>query len=212
MVEEGRVFCPHCGGPQIRVLVAETVPATPLGPAGGTSTESVLPASDTVPIIAIPMRWSQATRPCAIAGLIGAIGMVSQLINPVIAAIGVGFLAVVLYRRHNPETSMQARTGTRIGAVSGLFCSGITAVFATIRVVIWHEGGAVRQALLDAVQKSNNHSSDPQYQATLEFMRSDAGLALMLVCLLIVGLAAIMLLSMLGGAVGGASFGRRDRS
>ena len=32
LVEEGRPFCPHCGAPQIRVLVAEPVAAVGTGP------------------------------------------------------------------------------------------------------------------------------------------------------------------------------------
>lgn len=208
MVEEGRVFCPHCGGPQIRVLVSEPALAAERGAVSGSSVS----ASETVPLIAIPMRWSRAAQPCAIAALIAAVGMVLKLIVPVIAAVGAGFLAVALYRRRNPEIPMQARTGARIGAICGLFCAGMTAILAAVRVACLHEGGAIRSSFADAIQQAVSRYPDPQYQASVAFMQSDAGLALMIVFSLIVGLIAIMLLSMLGGALGGASWGRRDRS
>jgi hypothetical protein len=204
-VEEGRVFCPHCSAPQIRVLVAEPAIAN-AGPLNRAS------ASETVPLIAIPTRWSMAAQPCAVAALIAAIVMVLKLIVPVIAAIGAGFLAVALYRRRNPEIPMQARTGARIGAICGLFCSAMTAILAAVRVALLHEGGAIRATILEAIQQSTSRYSDPQYQAGVDFMRSDAGLALMMVVSFIVGLIAITLLSTLGGAISGASLGRRDRS
>src|SRR5215469_1693353 len=109
VVEEGRVFCPHCRAPQIRVILAESVPAAPVA----TAAQAQLHSSETVPLIAVPMGWDRAAQPCAVAALIAAIGIVSQLIVWVIAAIGAGFLAVALYRRRNPGIVIHARTGAR---------------------------------------------------------------------------------------------------
>ena len=64
VVEEGVPFCPQCSAPQIRVVIAEPVPA-PLAFAAATSLQDseVLPASQTVPVLALPMQWSEAFRP-----------------------------------------------------------------------------------------------------------------------------------------------------
>jgi len=209
MVDEGRVFCPHCRAPQIRVVLA--------GPAAAMAATSPvqqgeLPASETVPVIAVPMRWDQAAQPCAVAAFIAAVGMALQLIVPVIAAVGAGFLAVALYRRRNPEIAIHARTGARLGAICGFFCSGMTAILAALRVAILHEGGKIRTVLLDALQQQAGRYSDPEFQATLDFFRSPTGLVLMLVFFFIAGMIILILLGMLGGALGGASLGRRDRS
>jgi hypothetical protein len=208
MVEEGRVFCPHCKAPQIRVLVAESVSTVPASP----EQPGQLPASETVPIIAVPMRWDRAAQPCAVAAFIAALGMALKLIVPVIAAIGAGFLAVALYRRRNPEIALRARAGARLGAICGFFCSGMTAILAALRVAILHEGGKVRAVLLDALQQQAGRYSDPEFQATLDFFRSGTGLVLMLVFFFIFALIILILLGMLGGALGGASLGRHDRS
>ncbi|HXJ86282.1 MAG TPA: hypothetical protein VMS18_05660 [Candidatus Binatia bacterium] len=207
LVEEGRVFCPHCKAPQIRVIVAEpaTVPAAAPQP-------SALPAAETVPVIAVPMGWDQAAQPCAVAALIGALSMVFQLIVPVIAALGAGFLAVALYRRRNPEIAVHARTGARLGAICGFFCFGMTAILAALRVAILHEGGKIRATLLDVIQQQAARYPDPQFQPTLEFFRSPAGLLVMLVFSLIVGLIIFILLGMLGGTLGGVGLSRRDRT
>jgi hypothetical protein len=207
MVEEGRVFCPHCRAPQIRVIVAESVAAMP-----ATAVQVQLPSSETMPLIALPMRWDQASQPCAVAALIAALGIVTKLINPIVACIGAGFLAVALYRRRNPEIAVHVRTGARLGAVCGFFCFGMTAILAAVRVAVLHEGGRVRAFLLDVIQQTSVRYNDPQYQASIDFLRSPAGMLFMLVAYLIVGLILFILLGVLGGALGGAGLSRRDRS
>jgi hypothetical protein len=209
VLEEGRVFCPHCRAPQIRVAVAEPVEAMP---ADSPVQPGQLTASETVPIIAVPMRWDQAAQPCAVAAFIAALGMVLRLIVPIIAVIGAGFLAVALYRRRNPEIVVSARTGARLGAICGFFCAGMTAILGAFRVAILHEGGKIRTVLLDALQQQSGRYSDPEFQASLDFFRSPTGLVLMLMFFFIAALIILILLGMLGGALGGASLGRRERS
>jgi hypothetical protein len=137
--------------------------------------------------------------------------MVLKLVVPLIAAIGAGFLAVALYRRQNLERAMTAGVGARIGAVCGFFCFCMAAILAAVRIAILGEGGAIRRMLLDAVQQQAGKYSDPQFQATLDFMRSNGGLAFMMVFLAIFGLILFVVLGVMGGAIGGVSFGRRNR-
>jgi len=109
-VEEGIPFCPHCSAPQIRVVIAEPAPQ-PLAfsPASTTSRDSVvLPASQTVPVLALPMQWSQAFKPCALAALVASI-LMSLGLHPLVAMISVGFLAVVLYRQRQPGIMIKQR-------------------------------------------------------------------------------------------------------
>jgi len=208
IVDEGRVFCPHCRAPQIRVIVAE--PATV--PAVTPAQAAPLTASDTVPVIAVPMSWDHAAQPCAVAALIAALGIVTTLINPIVASVGAGFLAVALYRRRNPEIAVHARKGARLGAICGFFCFGMTAILGAVRVAILHEGGKIRAFLLDLVQQTAVRYNDPQYQPSLDFLRSPAGLLTMLAVYLIVFLVLFIVLGVLGGALGGAGLSRRDRS
>jgi hypothetical protein len=157
------------------------------------------------------MQWSQAAKPCAIAALIAAVGMVLKLVAPLIAAIGAGFLAVVLYRRQNLDVAMNARVGARIGAVCGFFCFAITLILGAVRVAALGEGAAIRRLFMEAVEQQASRYSDPQFQASLDFMRSNAGLVFMMVFLAIFGLIVFVLLGVIGGALGGAGLGRRNR-
>lgn len=204
------MFCPHCGAPQIRVLVAE--PATALAPAVlATRDQAPLPASETVPVLAVPTRWSQSAQPCALAALIAALSIVLQLMAPLIAPIGAGFLAVAFYRRRNPEILIGAQAGAKLGAICGFFCFGMTAILAAVRVAILHESDAIRNFLLEAVRQTATRYSDPQFQEGLDFLRSSTGLAFMMILLLIIGLILSLVLGTLGGAVGGALLNRRAR-
>src|ERR1700726_4801865 len=126
-VEEGTAFCPHCSAPQIRVVIAE--PAAPLAyaAAGAESQDSTaLPASQTVPVLALPMQWSQALRPCALAALVATLLMFLGL-NPFVAMFSGGFLSVLFYRQRR-GSMVKAGSGARLGALSGILCFGIMAL------------------------------------------------------------------------------------
>ena len=150
LVEQGHPFCPHCSAPQIRVLIPEPV-AVPLDNPSATESSDPLSLPRAVPLL--PMQWSQAAKPCAIAALIAAVGMVLKLVAPLIAAIGAGFLAVVLYRRQNLDVAMNARVGARIGAVCGFFCFAITLILGAVRVGALGEGAAIRRLFMEAVEQ-----------------------------------------------------------
>jgi hypothetical protein len=70
----------------------------------------------------------------------------------------------------------------------------------------------IRRLMLDAVQQTAARYSDPQFQVTLDFLRSPAGLVFMMAFLLILGLLTFLFLGVVGGALGGVVLGHRDRS
>jgi RNA polymerase subunit RPABC4/transcription elongation factor Spt4 len=212
-VEEGTPFCPHCSAPQIRVMIAEPPAAAALSNLSiNAQGEAALPASQTVPVLAVPMQWSGTAQPCALAALIAAVAMVLKLMMPLLAALGTGFLAVAFYRSRNPGVAVTARAGARLGALSGVLCSGITALLLPLRVALFHEGGAIRDALLENLQRTAARYPDPQFQATLDFWRTSTGLGLMLACMAIFCVVSLILLGALGGTLGGAILNRRNRS
>lgn len=212
-VEEGVPFCPHCSAPQIRVVIAEPAPP-PLAFAAATTSQdaAVLPASQTVPVLALPMQWSQALKPCAVAALVASVAMVLKLMAPLIAVVGAGFFAVAFYRRNSPGIMVGTGAGARLGALCGLFCSAMTAVLGALRLVLLHEGEEIRKFLLDMIQQTALRYPDPQHQADLELLRSPTGLVVMMIFILIAGFVLFLILGALGGALGGATLSRRDRS
>jgi hypothetical protein len=212
-VEQGVPFCPHCSAPQIRVVIAEPAPP-PLAFAAATTSQdsAVLPASQTVPVLALPMQWSQALKPCALAALVASVAMVLKLMAPLIAVVGAGFFAVAFYRRNTPGIAFGTGAGARLGVLCGLFCSAMTAALGALRLVLLHEGGEIHKFLLDMIQQTAMRYPDPQHQADLELLRSPTGLVAMMIFILIAGFVLFLILGALGGALGGAILNRRERS
>jgi hypothetical protein len=210
-VEEGTPFCPHCSAPQIRVIVAE--PAPPLAFAAAPSTDAAaLPASQTLPVLALPMQWSQALRPCALAALVAAMMIVLGL-HPIVATLSVGFLAVFFYRQRRPGIVVKPATGARLGALGGILCVAILSLFAALAATSSDARIKFREQLVENAQKwVASRPPDPQIQAALDQLKTPQGLVMALIVACIVCFVLSILLSSLGGALGAAILGRRDKS
>ena len=211
-VEEGTAFCPHCSAPQIRVVIAE--PAAPLAyaAAGAESQDSTaLPASQIVPVLALPMQWSQALRPCALAALVASL-LMSLGLNPFVAMFSVGFLAVVFYRQSQRGIMIKTSSGAALGALGGLLWFAMSSIFEALVVIFLHKGPELRNELLAKIQQAASQNSDPQVVAVFERFKSQGGLEFLMLMGLVFAVLASIVLGSLGGALGGAILGRRDRS
>ncbi len=210
-VEQGTPFCPHCAAPQIRVILSEPLPAAAF-PIPSTVSDTSDASNPVVLPNPAPVHVPPLARPCAIAALVTSLAIVLKLMVPLIAAIGAGFLAVALYRRQHPYLSLSAGVGARIGALAGAIGGAMTSVLVAIKLAIFHEFGGIRQQMLDAVQQQAARYSDPQLQPTIDFLKSSGGLVLMVACGLVFVVATFFLLGTIGGAIGGAAFGRRNKN
>jgi hypothetical protein len=210
-VEEGIPFCPHCAAPQIRVVIAEPAPL-PLAFAGATTAleSAPLPASQTIPVLALPMQWSQAFRPCALAALVASL-LMSLGLNPFVAMFSVGFLAVVFYRQRRPEMAIKPAIGAGLGGLGGLLWFAMSSILEALIVILFHKGPELSTELVKRIQQAASQTSDPQVLAVLERLKSPGGLELLMVSCLIFAFLASIVLGGLGGLLGGAIFGRRDK-
>jgi hypothetical protein len=208
-VEEGVPFCPHCSAPQIRVIVAE--PAAPIPALAAVETaQAALPASQTVPVLALPMQWSQALKPCLLAGLV-AWGLMRLGLHPFVAMVSVGFLAVIFYRQRRPEIMIKAGSGAGIGSLAGLLWFAMSCVFETLIVTVLHKGPELRATILAKIQEAASQTTDPQVLAMLDRVKTPEGLEFLMLAGLVFAFFASIVLGGLGGALGGAILGRRKR-
>ncbi len=207
VVEQGIPFCPHCSAPQIRVVVAEPVPALAAAAEGGTTSQGALPASQTVPVLALPMSWSQALKPCALAVVVASLLMVLGL-NSLVAMLSIGFLAVAFYRRRKPDASIRAIDGAGLGALGGILWFGMFLFLLTLLVVALREAPGLQDQLLQQLHQAASSPSASQIQEFLDHTKTASGLAGMVLSALV----SALILGTLGGALGGAVFGRRDKS
>src|SRR5579863_302979 len=175
-VEEGVPFCPHCAAPQIRVVIAEPAPPPLAFAAASASQDSaVLPAAQTVPILALPMQWSQALKPCALAALVASL-LMSLGLNPFVAMFSVGFLAVVFQRQRRTEITIKPSVGVGLGALSGLLWFAMSSVLEALIVIFLHKGPELRNALISKLQEAASQTSDPQVLAMFERFKTPGGL------------------------------------
>jgi len=197
-VEDGTAFCPNCSAPQIRVAAAEF--STPF-------------ASD-FPVQSLAygaIQWSQALPSAALAGLISALLMFVPLGAFGLGMIASGVLAVLFYRRRHLAIGLTPGAGAKLGALSGMFGFGIFCIFTALEVLVFHTGSQLRTALLEAVQQSAARTADPQAQQVLEYLKSPAGLTLVMAMGLIVMLVFFLLLSTAGGAITAALLRRSEK-
>ena len=211
-VEEGRTFCPHCMAPQIRVIVAEPLPASaPLADSAVAGlAEASLPATQTVPVLALPMRWSQALKPCALAALIASVLMVLGL-NLLVAMFSVGFLAVIFYRQGQPGMELKGWAGARLGALSGLLWFATSCILEALVVLFLHKGPEVHKSLMEAIAQAASRTSDPQVLAMFDRLKTPDGMQFLMIFFLIFGFFMAILLGAAGGALSGAVLGRRNK-
>lgn len=210
-VEQGIAFCPHCAAPQIRVVVAEP-PTLPLAFAGATASQDAtpLPAAQTVPVLALPMQWSQAFRPCALAALIASL-LMSLGLNPFVAMLCVGFLAVFFYRQRRREMAIKPGIGAGLGALAGLLWFAMSSILEALVVILLHKGPELSSELIKRIQQAAAQTNDPQVLSIFERLKSPGGLELLMLTGLIFAFLASIVLGGLGGLLGGVILGRRDK-
>ena len=201
-VEDGVAFCAHCGGPQIRVAVADSEPGQSVS--GAPAPQAVASSAGagvdrTGPSQVI--HWAHGLPAAALAGMIAGFGM---MFIGVFGGLVAGFVSVFLYRRRTRGGLLLPRAGARLGALSGLL--GFT-IFALVTVPT----GLFRTMMLEAVRKVTSQRSDPQLQALTErwqeMLKTPEGLVAFLLGLL----AFLVLASAVGGALGSVFLSRGGR-
>jgi len=215
-VEDGIPFCPQCGAPQIRVAGPEPAvhsqthgesyvspPEAPVSLSAARFSQSSAP---------VPIEWSHALSAAAWAGLIAAFVLMLPLAAFGFGMLAAGALTVVFYRRQRPETEVTPAAGAKLGAVSGVLGFAVLAILMAVGMSLFHMGDELRATFLDTLQQSAAHSASPEAQQLVQFFKSPAGFAAMLVAALVVMFLAFIIFSSLGGALGAALLRRKNRS
>jgi hypothetical protein len=211
-IEDGKPFCPECGAPQIRVAISEASAEPALAADRGVAalTHAMEPGPLGIPANYLSLSSSHSLRPCALAAAIAAVPMFFGL-NPFLAALGTGFLAVAFFRRGLGAVT-SAGSGAKLGALSGLLLFGVSTVLQTLAVTLLHKGAELRGEMMEKIQQAAARYPGPEAQPFLDFVRSPNGFAMMMVASVIFGFVAFVVLGGCGGALAATFLGRRDRS
>ncbi len=209
-VEEGTPFCQQCGAPQIRVE-ADAGATPPLPP--GTPGQLQPPAQPVflTPGPAAPARieWSQALPGTLIAGLLLALSWVIPRASLVcLWMIVAGVLAVALYRRRS-RVPVTPGMGARLGAVTGLVGFVIYAVLVSLAGLVMK--GQLRGMLSAALQQAASANPNPAVREAVQRLSTPEGMALLFTLMMVIMLAAFLVFSAIGGALGAALFRPREK-
>jgi len=199
-VEEGTAFCQQCNAPQIRVAGVE--------PDSAASTPDV---ATRVYLNPTAIEWSQGLPAATLAGLISAVLMVIPLGGLGIGMLAGGTLAVMLYRRRLPLANPSAAIGARLGAASGAIAFVVFSIITAIQVLVFHGGSELRAALLESIKQTAARTTDPQMQPMLDYLRTPAGLELVMALGFAFMFIVFLVLSSAGGAIGAALLRRNQR-
>lgn len=209
VVEEGKVFCPQCGAPQIRVILPEA-PQPALAGEGaalqGHAERVHVLAGDSAS--SLPAGFHDV-KFCALAAGI-AIALTLVGLNPFVAALAAGWLAVTFTRR-TLGSALKPATGARLGAITGLLIFGVSTVFETLAVVLLHKGAELRSQMLDKVHQVAQRYPGPEVQPFIDFVKTPEGFAFVMVGSVIFGLVAFIVLGAIGGWMGAWFLGRSQR-
>jgi len=121
-----------------------------------------------------------------------------------------GFLSVALYRRRRPGT-ITAGMGARLGLVTGGLGFAMFSIIRGAGILIFHTGARLHQEMLQALDQAAARNPDPQAQAVLQYFKSPEGLTLVIALALVATFISFLLLSTLGGVLGGVTLGKKSR-
>lgn len=147
--------------------------------------------------------WAHGFPAAALAGAIASFGMMFVGLFG-LWMLAAGFLSVLFYRRRTRGGLLFPRAGARLGATTGLLAC---AMFAFVTVPT----GLFRNVMFELLKRYAAQSSDPEVRTLTEhwqeMLKTPGGLSAWLVgfCLFLI------LVSAVGGALGGAFLSRRGR-
>jgi hypothetical protein len=207
-VEEGIPFCLHCSAPQIRVLIAEPAASMP-GAVAIPQEGNGFPQLVSMP--AVSARWSGALKACILAAVVAVVlGFLSQLL--IVALLAAGFLAVVFHRRFRPGIPLTALDGAKFGALAGILCCVILSVLIGLAITDPDTKAKLQEQYVAGAQRVATWFPDsPEIRAQIEELKTPQGFSNSLIGAGISFMLLSILLSGIGGAVGGVVFRRRDK-
>lgn len=212
VIEDGKPFCSECGAAQIRVVTPEAG-AEPLLAADRTVLAN---HTDSVPVFsaASPLAARRALsgefKPCTLAAAVGLV-LTFLGVNPFVASLGAGSLAVAFFRRGAAEFNFRPASGARLGALSGMLFFAMSAIFEALAVTLLHKGAELRGQMLEKVQLVAERYPASQVQPFLDFVKTPEGFAFMMAGSVVFGLIAFIVLGGAGGAIAASIMKRRSR-
>jgi hypothetical protein len=130
----------------------------------------------------------------------------------VLCMVAAGGMSIAFYTRREPDKTVTAGNGLRIGALAGMFGFLINALLSTLSMLSATSRAALRSEMMGRLKEAMATSSDPQATELLrrigDQLNTPGGLAFIFTFALLVLALFFIVFSGLGGAIGASLFGR----
>jgi hypothetical protein len=120
------------------------------------------------------------------------------------------FFSVAFYRRRARTTQLSAALGARLGLISGAIGFVIFAIVGSLELLLSNSAGGLREEVMKQLEQLAAQYPG-QGQQALDYLKSAQGWGLIVALSTIFTLMMFLLLSAIGGAVGGAVLAKKDR-
>jgi hypothetical protein len=129
--------------------------------------------------------------------------------------VAAGGMSIAFYTRRQPDRTVTAGDGLKIGALAGLFGFLMNALLSTLSMLSANSRSALRGEMMNRLKEGMASSSDPTATDLLrrigDRLSTPEGLALIFTLALAVLAVFFVVFSGLGGAIGASLFGRKQR-
>lgn len=122
-----------------------------------------------------------------------------------------GVICVRIFRKRTRSEVVPARTGFRLGALAGLFGSGIFLLITAAGTLVLHAENEMRDAIIQSIHQAQARATDAQAREALNYLLSPQGLLVMMIVGAIFVTIVFVLLGGLGGVLA-ASTSRKSHS
>jgi hypothetical protein len=206
-------FCPHCGSPQLYLLEQDVPEVT-----GESNSTGSLPPPNPRQV-----EWKTAIRCAALIAGVGALLSLAATRVPALSPLSTlwiisgSLITLSLYQRRRPLAWMDAGVGARIGALAGLaLVSFVTTAMAIAGLVArygLHSMGTFDAQLAQQLRVQIEHAAaaNPVPPDLLQYFYTPEFRAGMMLAGIGMVAGVVLLLSTVGGAVGGLMRTRRGK-
>ncbi len=212
VIEEGTAFCPQCGAAQIKVTAPQpNAPATPPLPPG--TPAGMQPPAQPVMMAPAALDWGTGFKIAALAGVIAALPSSIPILSMgcCIWILAAAALAVKFYQQGKPVGSLvTAGMGARLGAVTGISSFVTFIVLGFVKAAALGGRGQMREAMMQALRDNAARNPDPQAQQMIEKLSTPAGIAFLVVFVIVCIGIAFLIFGLLGGVIGASLWGRKQ--
>jgi hypothetical protein len=121
------------------------------------------------------------------------------------------FFSVAFYRRRTGTPEVNPALGARLGLISGAIGFVIFAIVGSLDLLLSNGGSGLREEVMKQLEQLAAQYPG-QGQQALDYLKSAQGWGFIVALSTIFTLIMFLLLSTIGGAVGGAVLAKKDRS